>query len=1552
MTAHAHSGWQSVSLREKRLLLRNVEVLPDQVLETFLQPNQNVEQMEQAVGKLDEQSPVYRAMVERSKSLSEDQRKVIDSNCERLRKETLMKAETLQKISLLQRDIKASRQTAPVAPVPAAEPNALERSWAWTKEKANAGWEWTKDKTEKTWEWSKENPTAALAIGATATLGIYSLYRLWKWWKGEPKQEKKAETSEKKSSGWFWKVMLGVPVVGILGWGVYEGVKWMKNSKLFQIQSIAEMKTWVKDQWDRNVKGLKGHGKEVAASVLGLERGKSYELSPEDFHEAERSYRESNGKGARSLSIIRQIFKLKEDESSPAYERFMKAMHEKYDTIPENGIQYARTDAAILNYEDQVGAALQAFGRWISDNEAKFGLIGLAAWATGLLEIRQIIQGVRYGALSVAKTVEKVSETVVRCGLSSLNHPFLSILGFSAALLAERGAIMESKRTYIPENFNELAKALSPAKGIRLFFGDQNPTIDKFAALAKKNAEHLRQITSDFSSWVGTALEKFTHEIIPEIVQSVGRTPEMNNRVRNTASLDNLRSFLEGQKSEESKSAKKREQLLPEKYDRALRQLAEFRDSFLEKRCEDEMTASTEPQEALTALQKVFTDIDIGITVDVHDGLVWWKKPDGSEVNLCVEPSVTDPARFHELSNRLREGEEGYGEYLFFRVVQGMRENAARAGERRFLPEGTACAMVMGNLVYWAEPGNLQDFFVAPVSLVKDLFTDKTWAEYGGDVAKATVHAGIMVGTAAIAVDAASRIKSAAIGGKNPFALGSKGGIIRRSWQVACGVNPFTAPLKVVRDAAGGVLDINIFNNLSSGLSGRDANKLLARSNLRPQWIGIIEDPLSTERELRRTAFLMGEADLESLHGAALRSELSLRVEKKMENIYKFSGDVLQKQHIGNVKGFIKAIGEWYQAQGKVSKFVLVENAARFTLDLPRMGWTKIVHSVIPPPAIAAERQMGKLMRGNVWTEALAKGGGAGLGDVEAILQKAQAGKIIELDGKTLSLIRQSGKAKEIIAGAAQTGDVAEVARALKAAKLAAGLRAVGNMTGFAGDSFGVLMAYCDWQDHAKQIAETKNPALQDLHRTMQNITLTEGGVSAAGVVIQGCVFIKALAAGEGILAAAGTTAASVIVLPVVAAGLAATFVGRPIANRFYEVAKDWTKEEQDWLKHHQGDLLRKLGGVGPGEHGYWQRRAAGSSLLTGTGRWLAQPVTGSNSYQEWKERDYQSTEASNDTERYRVTRAFFMKMSLLPQFSGESDFQYAQRLNTHVMYASRFIDQISGHTFSRQFSSVYEQAERYAELRLLSEKLVAQGGHQFLFMQKGDASSGETQRTEFDLAQFQNLIQEAAQSKAPSPLAFRGKSGMSIMDVVHAYDRQQRSDKMQYLQTVQQLNEKSAESVHAQYQRLLLVSLRYDLAQIESKILDANLAGWEWTGGEDKTRDCLRMVIQNHLLGLLRQEADRVTAAPGLLTSKEFEQSLSVLRGYLQQDAEEFEAEYREQGSTIDRKTKQLRITFSRKNQTTQELLSLPWLSSHIDDTAKHSEGKSDTDIPGTPAA
>ncbi|MFH0851937.1 MAG: hypothetical protein V1876_04280, partial [Candidatus Peregrinibacteria bacterium] len=1024
------------------------------------------------------------------------------------------------------------------------------------------------------------------------------------------------------------------------------------------------MREWVQNEWKQRSESLKENLKGGTAAVLGLERGQSYHLTPEVYQEAETTYRNSQGKNPADIAKIRTLFSLKEGETSPDCEKFLKEMSEKYTTIPENGVTYARTDAAILNYEDQIGAALEALGRWISDNEAKIALIGAATLATGLVDIRDIIRTLRSGAMSVAKTVEKVSErltsTVIHCGLSAVNHPFLSVLGFSAAFLAERGAIMACKRTYIPENFTELAKALSPVKNARLFFGDQNPVIEKFAALAKSSAGTLMQIGDNFTEWVGGALQKFTREIIPEVVQSVGRTPEKNNEVRNAASIDHLQSYLEEKMHEESKSGEQRGKLIPEKYQQALTQLAAFREAFLEDRCGDDIQATDAPQNVLTALQEALQDPVIGISVEVRDGLVWWKKPDGTEVNLCVDPTVTDAARFHELSDRLRQGEEQYGEYVFFRVVQGVRENMARAGEIWPLPEGSVCAMVIGNLVYWTDPENAGDFFVAPFALFKDLFSDKTWAEYGGDVALASGHAGIMVGTFALAKDAVSRIKTITYGGRSPFTLGHHGGILRRTWQVACGMNPITAPLKVVQDAAGGILDINLFHSVR-GVSGKDVNILLQRAGLRPQWVGVIAaEPFSSERQLRRVAFLMGEEGLEGLSRDALRARLLERVTEKMKNITTKSVRLAKTRHIADYPEIIAAIREWYQVQGKVSKLVLVENAIRFTRELPRMGWVKLGNLVVPPPAIAAERQMGKLLQNKVWADAMKKmGSGASLGDVEAALQLAKDGKLIELDAKTLSLIRQSAKAKEIIVGAAQTGDIAEVTRALKAAKMAAGARAFGNTLALAGDSFGVFMAYCDWELQGRQIAATTNPALKDLHKTMQNVALVEGGVSAAGVVIQGCVFTKALLVGEGLLAAAGTTALSVVVLPVVAAGLTATFVARPIANRLYAVAQDWTEEERDMVKYHQGELLRRLEAKAPGMHGYWQRRTTGyvdATVLGGFGRWIAQPVTGRKSYQDWKEGNYRTIEDNNSLERFRVTRALFTRMVNLPQEAGETE--------------------------------------------------------------------------------------------------------------------------------------------------------------------------------------------------------------------------------------------------------------------------------------------------------
>ncbi|MDD5041747.1 MAG: hypothetical protein PHX87_04875 [Candidatus Peribacteraceae bacterium] len=859
----------SESLREKRLLCRNVEVLPEQVLETFMQDNAAVDRLERAVGTLDETSPVYRAMLERSKSLTEQQRSVIDSNCQRLQAQAKARAETLRKISLLQNGINVSRQTSST-PVSAAEKNGLERAWDWTAEKAHKGWEWTQDKAGKTWEWSKENPVPALAIGGTVTLGVYSLYRLWKWWKGEPKQEQKAEASEKKSSGWFWKVMLGVPVVGILGWGVYEGVQWMKKN----LGSLDQAKAFLARAENR----LK--------SMVGLgNKAEQYGLSEDAYQNAVRAYREIYQENPeQGTKAIRSAFRLKDDEASPDCQKFMEDMGKKFERKLENGIQYAHGDVAIENYEQHFESALKHLEQWIVGHRYE------ALFAAYIAHRFSLLLPIIRGGGSAAARVLSISKEMATWGI---RHPIISLFAAGGAVLGMRAAVRAGKELWMPENFTQLGKAFSEGKPIVLGL-PQGGILDKIGELKDHVVEFVRS-GEDFGPWVLKKLGQYVTALDEKIPELLGTSREKIVFENNSAGLGNLKRWLEERKENAPTSTEDMKEKIGEKCTNALAQLEAFQTVFLADRCGTQVVSGTRPQEALKPLQQALESMKITLVVGA-DGILRWKQQSGSEIDLCVDPAVADKDEIFRISSRMRFGEESDVSHFCSRIVQHSQlllgEGTEKGKSVPFAGRSNVVAMVIGQFLYAADLRNIRDFviFKVPRDMVSGLWNEPTKLDKAATVASGFAETGLFSLSAGVL---GTTIKRFAVGGGPIFRFNGK--------EILQGSIPVWAQWKMIRDTYRGSKDVSLMkylvseHNPGSGFLNRFSgyrrswyiNTVLGKAGIKNiAWIGIIEHSQSV-KELDKIAGKLGMRHLlqKGMSPDQMRNVLKIHIFDRMKKV-------------------------------------------------------------------------------------------------------------------------------------------------------------------------------------------------------------------------------------------------------------------------------------------------------------------------------------------------------------------------------------------------------------------------------------------------------------------------------------------------------------------------------------------------------------------------------------------------------------------------------------------------------------------------------------------
>jgi len=824
MISHAHFGWQSASLREKRLLYRDVEVLPDQVLETFLQDSVEVDRLEQAVGTLDEASPVYRAMLERSKSLTEQQRSVIDSNCQRLQEQSKAKVETLRKIGLLQRGINASRQT-PAANVPA-QPNAIERTWEWTKNKAQAGWERTK-------EFAQEHPTLTIAVGST--LGVALIYKLWKWWRGEKKGEgdtgKNEEKSTKKESK-FWKIVKWIPGVGLVallaagaGYGIYEGVQWMKKN----LSSL--------DQ----AKALLANAENRLKSMVGLgNKAEQYGLSEENYHKAVRAYREVYQENPeKGAEIIRSISGLKDGETSPDYQKFMEDMGRKFERKPENGIMYAHVDIAIENYEQHFESALKHLEQWIVEHRYEALFAVYIANRFGLL-----LPIIKEGGSAAVRAV-KISKEMLTWGIG---HPIISLFAAGGAVLGMRAAVKAGKELWMPENFTQLGKAFNENKRI-LLPAEESAMVEKAEEL-KDHVVAFARSGEDFGPWALKKFGEYVKALDAKVPELLGASREKIVFENNSAGLGNLQRWLEERKENAPTDTEDIQSKIGEKCDDALAKLEVFQKVFLENRCSTQVVGSNRPQQALEPLRQSLDVLQITLVTGA-DGILRWKQQSGNAIDLCVNPAVTSKDEIFRISSRMRFGEESGLSHFCSRIVQHSRlflgEGTEVGKKLPFAGRSDVMAMVIGQFLYVADLRHIRDFviFKVPRDVVSGLWNEPTKWDKAATVATGMAETGLFSLSASVL---GTTIKRFAVGGGPIFRFNAA--------EMIQGSIPGWAQWKMLRDTYRGGKDVSLMKNFvseyrsGSGLLNRFSgyrrawyiSTVLGKAGVKNiEWVGIIE---------------------------------------------------------------------------------------------------------------------------------------------------------------------------------------------------------------------------------------------------------------------------------------------------------------------------------------------------------------------------------------------------------------------------------------------------------------------------------------------------------------------------------------------------------------------------------------------------------------------------------------------------------------------------------------------------------------------------------------
>lgn len=328
-----------------------------------------------------------------------------------------------------------------------------------------------------------------------------------------------------------------------------------------------------------------------------------------------------------------------------------------------------------------------------------------------------------------------------------------------------------------------------------------------------------------------------------------------------------------------------------------------------------------------------------------------------------------------------------------------------------------------------------------------------------------------------------------------------------------------------------------------------------------------------------------------------------------------------------------------------------------------------------------------------------------------------------QLSAKEMALVRQSEGAKKIIVGAVNTGNAAEINRAIKAAKIGACIRVPFNAAGVVGDMFQLKMVYADFISNEGKIINTENPALISLYKSARTSQAIEGGIAATSLAINGYCFVTTLIAKEGVLAALSTPG-TIAMLPI---GLA-TAAGVYGKKHLDAASEDWLKDEKEWIKSSTPDmLLAKLKELGPGQE----------SLFTG--------IAISDNFSSL-DKNMQMIANANEGTRYSITRAYVIQTTELSRIEDETFTEYQKRYNNYIADQIWYIASATKGKFDTTLTDVFRNARLHAELAQASRFADVEG--------EGDELSSYYRGSLQDIAK-QKLLNEYKNARKKNNLFF-----------------------------------------------------------------------------------------------------------------------------------------------------------------------------------------------------
>ena len=396
------------------------------------------------------------------------------------------------------------------------------------------------------------------------------------------------------------------------------------------------------------------------------------------------------------------------------------------------------------------------------------------------------------------------------------------------------------------------------------------------------------------------------------------------------------------------------------------------------------------------------------------------------------------------------------------------------------------------------------------------------------------------------------------------------------------------------------------------------------------------------------------------------------------------------------------------------------------------------------------------------------------------------------------------------------------------------------------------LVCYAEMSTNQQRMESAEDPDLKELYALRDQVSLAKG---AAGTAFSTSLYFTGIA-----------SSSTLVLLPAVPAFMVAGWYH----GKLEEASETWLRNDKDWAKLPEGELMKKLLELKPGEHSFGAKSVYGTQA-----EWLWRNATTWNrdEYQRQEEERCKLVEDANTGARFKICRAYIVqktKTAILHDPS-ENPAQSQRRFDQMIIDQMLYLARVTQGAYNITNPEEFVNALKHAELMELSRK----GTHQMVTVTHISAKDepkkfgGEPEKEQFDLADYQDIPSKYDERRGDASSMQR----MVLGEHKNVIDREKK---------VLQINQAFAEDEGKGVETLALAFLsdidRY-LPFIEAKLLRENFPGM----ADSYERDLARTMV----LESIRGEIDNCATSlleNGIFTMKEYTQALEKFQSIMQE--------------------------------------------------------------------